>query len=62
MRERIAALDGLLREPLPLSTLADALATAATALAGDPAWRGPDGRMAAELFAELQASELPRLV
>ncbi|MEP6983856.1 MAG: PD-(D/E)XK nuclease family protein, partial [Sphingomicrobium sp.] len=32
----------------------------AQALAGDRAWRGPDGRMAAELLAELQASEAAR--
>ena len=33
-----------------------ALAQAADKLAGNAAWRGPDGRMAAELVAELQAS------
>jgi ATP-dependent helicase/nuclease subunit B len=57
VRERIAGLDGLLREPIPLSRVAALLADAAQALAGDAAWRGPDGRMAADMIAELQASE-----
>ena len=35
----------------------DGWPSAADALAGDRAWRGPDGRMAAEMLAELQASE-----
>jgi ATP-dependent helicase/nuclease subunit B len=57
VRERIAGLHGLLREPIALSRLATSLAEAAQTLAGDAAWRGPDGRMAADLIAELQASE-----
>jgi len=57
VRDRVAGIDGLLREPLPLSQLANLIADAATALAGEAAWRGADGRMAAELLAELQASE-----
>jgi ATP-dependent helicase/nuclease subunit B len=57
VRPRLAALDGLLSKPLALATLAAALSTAAQALAGDAAWRGPAGRMAAELLAELQASD-----
>jgi ATP-dependent helicase/nuclease subunit B len=57
VRGHIAGLDGLLREPLPLSRLAALVGEAAQALAGDTAWRGPDGRMAAELVAELQASD-----
>jgi ATP-dependent helicase/nuclease subunit B len=56
-RRRIAAIDGMLRSTVPLSEFANRLAEAAQALAGDRAWRGPDGRMAAELLAELQASE-----
>jgi ATP-dependent helicase/nuclease subunit B len=40
-----------------VAQLAVALSAGAQALAGDRAWRGPDGRMAAELLAELQASE-----
>jgi ATP-dependent helicase/nuclease subunit B len=57
VRGAIAGLDGLLSEPLPLSRFAALLGQAAAALAGERAWRGPDGRMAAELIAELQASE-----
>jgi ATP-dependent helicase/nuclease subunit B len=53
----VAALEGLLRESVSLSRLAALIGEAAQALAGDAAWRGPDGRMAAELVAELQASE-----
>lgn len=56
VRDRVAGLDGLLREPLPLSRFAALIGKAATELADDRAWRGPDGRMAAELLAELQAS------
>jgi ATP-dependent helicase/nuclease subunit B len=44
------------RAPLPLSGLAAVLREAAAAFAGDRAWSGPDGRMAAELIAELQAA------
>lgn len=56
VRDRIASIDGVLSEPLPLSSFAARIAEAATALADDAAWRGSDGRMAAELFAELQTS------
>ena len=56
VRERVAGLDGLLGDSIPLSRLATGVGEAATALAGDAAWRGPDGRMAAQLVAELQAS------
>jgi ATP-dependent helicase/nuclease subunit B len=57
VRERVAPLDAMLREPVSLSHLAVRIGEAATVLAGDAAWRGPDGRMAAELIAELQTSE-----
>jgi ATP-dependent helicase/nuclease subunit B len=57
VRERVAPLDAMLREPVSLSHLARRIGDAATVLAGDAAWRGPDGRMAAELIAELQTSE-----
>lgn len=57
VRDHVAALEAMLRAPLPLARFAALLGEAATALAGDAAWRGPDGRMAAELIAELQASE-----
>jgi ATP-dependent helicase/nuclease subunit B len=55
-RSRIERIDGLLGNPLSLGALAKALAEAAQMLAGDSAWRGPAGRMAAEMLAELQAS------
>ena len=57
MRGRVALLNAMFAEPLSLSRLAAQLGEAATALAGDRAWRGPAGRMAAELLAELQTSE-----
>ena len=57
VRSRVAVIDGLLSKPLPLASFAAALSTTAQALAGDAAWRGPPGRMAAELLAELQTSD-----
>lgn len=60
VRPKIEAIDGRLREPISLATLATTLSNAAQGLAGDSAWRGPDGRMAAELLAELQALESAR--
>jgi ATP-dependent helicase/nuclease subunit B len=57
VRQRVEAVEGLLDEPLPLDRFMKALADAADVLAGELAWRGPAGRMAAELVAELQASE-----
>jgi ATP-dependent helicase/nuclease subunit B len=56
VRARVAALDGMLAKPVPLAGLAKSLSSAAGALAGDAAWRGPAGRMAAEMLAELMAS------
>src|SRR5205085_6642404 len=47
VRERIAPLDGLLSEPLSLTSFAERLATSAQALAGDAAWRGQAGRVVA---------------
>ena len=57
VRAAVAGVDGMLREPLVLSRFAAMLGKAATALGGEAVWRGPDGRMAAELIAELEASE-----
>jgi ATP-dependent helicase/nuclease subunit B len=57
VRDRVEGLDGLLSEPLSVAQLAKSLADAAQVLAGDNAWRGPAGRMAAERLAELQSSE-----
>jgi ATP-dependent helicase/nuclease subunit B len=55
-RLRVEALDGMLLEPISLAQFARSLANAAEALADDRAWRGPAGRMAAEVLAELEAS------
>jgi len=55
-RERVRPVEGLLAKPRPLAQLAAGLSAAAQLLAGNRAWRGPDGRMAAELLAELEAS------
>jgi len=56
VRRRIDRLDGMLRETLSLADFAQRLAAAAEALAGEVAWRGPAGREAAELIAQLEAS------
>lgn len=59
IRPKLEPLDRHGREPLPLAQLTAKLAAAVEALAGDNAWRGQDGRLAAELVAELQASLEP---
>jgi len=56
LRGRVAGLDGLFAKPMTLAEIARALSAAAEALAGEAAWRGPAGRMAAELLADLRAS------
>ena len=56
-RPRLAGIDHLLLQPISLAQFARALTDAAQELAGDNAWRGPAGRLAAERLAELQASE-----
>ena len=57
VRDRIGLLDQLLAAPATLNRLAAGVVNAARELAGDNAWRGPAGRMAAELLAELEASD-----
>ena len=57
VRERVERLDGAMRAPMSLSAFAALIADSAQALAGDAAWRGPEGRMAAELLGELQSSD-----
>jgi ATP-dependent helicase/nuclease subunit B len=57
VRPKLEPLDGQMREALALSGFAEKLVAGAESLAGDRGWRGQDGRMAAELLAELQASE-----
>jgi ATP-dependent helicase/nuclease subunit B len=57
LRGAVEQIDALLEKPLPLATFAAKLSEAAQRLAGDAAWRGPAGRMAAEILSELEASE-----
>jgi len=57
VRDGVTGLHGLLQDAMPLSRFAALIGEAATSLAGDSAWRGPDGRMAAEMLAELQTSD-----
>ena len=57
VRSRVEVIHRLLNEPVSLAHLARCLSSAAQALAEDRAWRGPAGRTAAELTAELQSSE-----
>jgi ATP-dependent helicase/nuclease subunit B len=54
VRPMIGSLSGLFAKPISLARFAAAVAEQATTLAGDRAWRGGDGRMAAELLANLQ--------
>ena len=56
VRRRLEPLDGMLRDRATLADLARRLAAATNIFAGDAAWRGPAGRQAAELIAELESS------
>ena len=55
VRPRLEPVDAM-RAPLSLSAFAAALRNAATALAGNRAWSGADGRLAAQLIAELEVA------
>ena len=55
-RPRIVGLDGMFNEPRTFADFTRSLGEAAQALAGDAAWRGPAGRMAADVLSELQSS------
>jgi ATP-dependent helicase/nuclease subunit B len=57
LRPTMQGLTNLLSRPVSLRDFAAELAAAASSLADDGAWRGADGRMAAELLAELEGSE-----
>ena len=57
VRQQVEMVDGLFLEPASLAQFARILSRAAQGLAGDRAWRGPAGRMAADLLARLQASK-----
>lgn len=56
LRASVADLAGMFDTPLRLEEFARRLARSTDALAGEAAWRGPDGRMAAELIAEVEAA------
>ncbi|MFL6721564.1 MAG: double-strand break repair protein AddB [Sphingomonas sp.] len=60
VRAKIQPVEGLLAQAISLAQLAHGLSNAAQELAGDGAWRGPAGRMAAEMLADFQASEAAR--
>ena len=60
LRATVAPLDRLVEGANTLAALAANLRECATALAGENAWRGPAGRMAGELLAELEASPSAR--
>jgi ATP-dependent helicase/nuclease subunit B len=62
VRPKVEAIGGLLGEPVSLAELARGLSETAQALAGDAAWRGPAGRMAAEMLSELQLSQASQLL
>ena len=56
IRPSLEPVETLLRAPLSLAGFAAGLRSAATTLAGDRAWSGTDGRMSADLVAELEAA------
>ena len=57
IRPRLAMFDGMFASPISLDEFARQVGDAATELAGESAWRGEAGRMAAQMLAELQASD-----
>ena len=57
VRPALDPFDGQMRDPLSIAAFARTIVRAAESLAGDRGWRGQDGRMAAELLAELEASD-----
>ena len=60
LRPRIERIEHLLSDKKSLAEIARELGDCAQALAGDAAWRGPAGRQAAEMLAELQVSNSAR--
>ena len=60
LRPRIERIEHLLSDKKSLAEIARELGDCAQALAGDAAWRGPAGRQAAEMLAELQVSDSAR--
>lgn len=56
VRPRLEALEQRRDGPPTLAAFAEGLVSGVESLAGGAGWRGPDGRMAAQLLSELQAS------
>ncbi len=56
VRPRVERIEGMLDKAAPLAEFVRSIGEAAQALAGDAAWRGPAGRKAAEVIADLQSS------
>lgn len=57
IRPLLVPLDGQLESPVSVGGFAALLVRCAGSLAGNRAWRGQDGRMAAEVMAELEAAQ-----
>ena len=57
VRPCLEQVEAALRHPVTLSAFASSLREMAQGIAGNAAWGGPDGRMAADLLADLEASE-----
>ena len=57
VRPRLEPIEAALTKAHTVASVAAALAAACGALAGDAAWRGPDGRLAAEVLEQLQVSQ-----
>ncbi|MEO7277984.1 MAG: PD-(D/E)XK nuclease family protein [Sphingomicrobium sp.] len=56
LRPAVVTVAGILERPIGVGEFAGRVAGAVTVLAGDRGWRGADGRLAAELLAELEAA------
>src|SRR5947209_2775153 len=56
LRPSVAVIAGMFTDPLSLAEFVRRIVDAAGRLAGDQPWRGNDGRMAADLLAELEAA------
>lgn len=57
LREKVGQVAGVLSTPISLAGFAKQLGAVATNLGSDKVWAGAEGRMAAELIADLEVSE-----
>jgi hypothetical protein len=57
LRDLVKGIEARFAGPLMLAALAAALRQSVAELCGDGGWSGPDGRMAGELIAELEAAD-----